>query len=166
MQGCALLGCRVVAVTREGEAERMLAQPEVIAEQYAAVPWQRHRGGVRLLLITSRISRKWLIPKGWLVPGLSASASACREAFEEAGVEGAAGGVIGAYDYVKVTGSGTQVPCRVTVFAMEVERLCETWPEVKQRTRQWFGLKEASTLVSEPGLRELLSALRPEQLTG
>jgi 8-oxo-dGTP pyrophosphatase MutT (NUDIX family) len=144
----------------------MLAQPEVIAEQYAAVPWQRHRNGMRLLLITSRISRKWLIPKGWLVPGLSASASACREAFEEAGVEGAAGAEIGTYDYVKITGNGTQVPCRVRVFAIEVDRLCETWPEDKQRTREWFSLKDASTLVSEPGLRELLSTLRAEQLTG
>jgi 8-oxo-dGTP pyrophosphatase MutT (NUDIX family) len=145
-----------------------VTEADALAQQYGAIPWHRDSLlGLRVLLITSRISRKWLIPKGWLVPGLSAAGSACREAYEEAGVEGpAAADALGAYDYLKIAADGREIPCRVTVFAMKVQRLCETWPEAEQRTRQWFALEEAAARVSEPGLRELLASLSPEHLTG
>lgn len=139
-----------------------------LARQYGVIPWRAsNTTGLEVLLITSRISRKWLIPKGWLIDGLDPVGSACREAYEEAGVEGKARETpVGAYDYVKIAANGAEVPCRVTVFALAVERLCESWPEATQRTREWFALAEAPALVAEPGLRELLAGLDPARIAG
>ena len=115
---------------------------------------------VEVLLVTSRISRHWLLPKGWLIKGKSGTASACREAFEEAGVEGRAQNKpLGAYQYVKITKTGEQLPCRVSVYGLQVKSMHATWPEFSQRTRQWFALPAAAGMVTEPGLRDFLASL-------
>ncbi|MDB5495247.1 MAG: hypothetical protein JWP86_2584, partial [Phenylobacterium sp.] len=33
--------------------------------QFAALPWRRAETGVEVLLITSKETRRWVIPKGW-----------------------------------------------------------------------------------------------------
>ena len=42
----------------------------------------------RLVLITSRKSERWIIPKGYVEKGLSPAESAAKEAYEEAGLIG------------------------------------------------------------------------------
>ncbi len=75
-------------------------------------------------------SKRWILPKGWLMEGLSAAESAAREAFEEAGVAGKIGGKpIGSYHYLKEKKDGGGVPCRVDVFALQVTAQMEAWPE-------------------------------------
>ena len=76
--------------------------------QYAALPWRRgDDGALEVLLITSRESRRWVIPKGWPIKGLNSKKSAAREAFEEAGVLGAVGKKkLGDYHYDKRLRSG------------------------------------------------------------
>ena len=54
--------------------------------QVAALCWRTGLAGLEVLLITSRHSKRWILPKGWLQPDLTAAENAAREAFEEAGV--------------------------------------------------------------------------------
>jgi 8-oxo-dGTP pyrophosphatase MutT (NUDIX family) len=127
-------------------------------KQVAALCWRASdQGGAEILLITSLNSKRWILPKGWLMEGLSAAESAAREAFEEAGVAGKIDGkTIGSYHYLKERKDGGGVPCRVDVFALQVTAQMEEWPEKGAREIAWLPLEQAAVRVSEPGLRELL----------
>ena len=125
--------------------------------QAGALCWRMHRDRVQVLLITSRDTGRWVIPKGWPVEGLGAAEGAAREAWEEAGVEGAADPLpVGNFDYGKVLAGQAVAPCTVQVFALRVRRLAESYPERGQRRRKWFGLRKAAGKVQEPGLRRLI----------
>ena len=126
------------------------AQPFLITEQ----------GELRVLLVTTRGRREWVIPKGWPIRDLSAAATAAREAYEEAGLVGSVVGAepFGSYRYEKQRNSRKSTLCEVTVFLFAVERQLRKWPEKSQRETRWFALKEASRLVAPAGLAELLSS--------
>lgn len=143
------------------------ADPAIeFANQFGALPWRRRKdGGVEVMLVTSRISRHWLIPKGWRIAGKSECRSALQEAYEEAGVRGEGSKhPVGQYNYVKVLKDGTAIPCIVTVFGLRVRKLLDKWPESGQRTRQWFPLDEAAVAVNETGLAQMLGTLAPDTL--
>jgi 8-oxo-dGTP pyrophosphatase MutT (NUDIX family) len=127
--------------------------------QYAALPWRRTPAGqVEVLLITSRETRRWVIPKGWPIKGLKPRQTAAREAWEEAGVEGRTGArKIGVFDYDKRLSGGQLQPVRVEVYSLEVLGLHDEWPEAHQRERRWMPAPEAASLVDEPGLSGLLA---------
>jgi 8-oxo-dGTP pyrophosphatase MutT (NUDIX family) len=128
------------------------------ARQVAALPW-RNRDGLEILLITSRETRRWVIPKGWPIGGLDGRGSAAREAFEEAGIEGRTSpGAIGTFSYDKRRANGSLVATEVSVFALEVIVQHDEWPEQGQRQCQWFSADEAATKVGEPELAKLISA--------
>lgn len=131
--------------------------------QFAALPWRRGAdGGVETLLITSRETRRWVIPKGWPMKGKSSAKSAAREAFEEAGVRGKMNkSPIGAYAYDKRLKNGRIQRVRVTVFALEVQEEAEAYPEVAQREKLWTPLAEAARLVDEPELMVILATFQP-----
>ena len=114
--------------------------------------------GYRLvLLITSRETRRWVLPKGWPKPGVLPHRQAAREAFEEAGITGRIERTrIGQYTYAKLLRNGRMLHCRVDVFPLLVERFLDDWPERGQRELAWFTLGEAATLVEEPDLAALL----------
>lgn len=129
-----------------------------VGVQYGALPYRR-KGDLEILLITSRETRRWVIPKGWPMKGKKPSAAAAQEAFEEAGVDGTMGkAALGAYPYVKRLGDGAPAPCMVRVFPMEVVGEHETWPEMHQRERRWFTPKAAAAAVDEPELAQLIKA--------
>ncbi len=91
------------------------------------------------MLVTSRETRRWVLPKGWAEAGLAPHDLAAREAFEEGGIVGeAAAEAVGAYGYLKRLPGGRSVECRVEVFPLRVERLLGDWPERGQRERRWF----------------------------
>ena len=116
----------------------------------------------RVLLITSRGTGRWIIPKGWPMPGLSLAEAALQEAWEEAGVRGRVDATpIGSYQYRKQHDRGFSVPTDVQVFAVCVHELAEDYPEQGQRKRAWFPPAEAAELVDEPGLRKILHGLGP-----
>ena len=128
--------------------------------QFGALCWRMHRGQVEVLLITSRDTGRWVIPKGWAIEGLSPALSAAREAWEEAGVEGEVSDIgLGQFRYDKVVRPSQFIPCEVQVFGLRVARLAERFPERKQRRRKWFNAETAARKVNEPQLRELLAAL-------
>jgi 8-oxo-dGTP pyrophosphatase MutT (NUDIX family) len=128
--------------------------------QVAALPWRRKKSGIQILLITSRQTRRWVVPKGWPMDHLTDFNAAKREAFEEAGIEGRIKRKpIGSFIYDKVLSDGGSKRCRVAVFALEVEREIKRWPEAHQRKRKWFSAKEAAKRVAEPELKALLAAM-------
>ena len=116
--------------------------------------------GIELLLLTSRDTGRWVLPKGWPIPGLSPSESAAREAWEEAGVLGRAGSApLGHFHYLKRTGKGPDIPCRVDLYPLAVSGLAEDFPERAERRRAWFAPAEAAGLVEEAELAALLMRL-------
>lgn len=126
------------------------------SQQYAALPW-RQAPNLEILLITSRETRRWVIPKGWPMPEKSPAESAAQEAYEEAGIRGhMAAQTLGHYGYSKRQRGGAKKRFRVDVFAMEVTEVLDLWPEAHERTRQWLSPAEAAIRVDEPGLAVLI----------
>ena len=126
--------------------------------QYAALPWRRAGGAIEILLITSRNTRRWIVPKGWPLTGRSPRECAAQEALEEAGVLGEVSQKpLGWFRYDKLRKSGEVVPCKVQVFAMQVARQRRVWAEKSARQTRWCSPQEALAHVSEPGLKSLIS---------
>ena len=132
--------------------------------QYGVIAWKESDGGGRqVLLITSRDTKRWVIPRGNPIPGLSPPEAAAQEAWEEAGIKGETDSeAIGAYPYDKRRLGGLLVPAEVQVFAMRVSEEAESWPEAKQRERRWFSPAEAAEAVDEKELGALLARLGQE----
>jgi len=132
-------------------------------DQFAALPWRRAAAGaVEVLLITSRETRHWVIPKGWPIKGKTSPKSAAQEAFEEAGVRGKVRKrPVGGYAYDKRLKNGRLQHVRVTVFALEVVQEAEVFPEAAQREKHWIAPAEAARAVEEPELMVLLATFKP-----
>ncbi len=118
-------------------------------------------GKLEILLVTTRRSKRWMIPKGWPIKGLKAAKSAAREAYEEAGVRGIARAKsIGFFMYDKrLDEDGIIVPCEVKVFPLLVKRQDKTWPESHQRQSRWFTPVAALSQIKEESLKVLISSL-------
>jgi 8-oxo-dGTP pyrophosphatase MutT (NUDIX family) len=128
--------------------------------QFAALPFTEQEGETMIMLVTSRETHRWVLPKGWAEKGLTGPELAAKEAFEEAGLVGeVAPEPIGSYSYLKRLPNDRLVPCQVDVFAMRVDRLLHDWPERGQRTREWFTLAQAAMAVEEGDLVTMLLRL-------
>jgi 8-oxo-dGTP pyrophosphatase MutT (NUDIX family) len=141
--------------------KRSKAKPS-IRVQYGALPYRLDDdGSVEVLLVTSRETKRWIIPKGWPIKGLKPPKAAAREAYEEAGIRGRiAGRALGHYVYEKrLDDRVTPVPCQVEVFPFLVNRQSKDWPEARQRTTQWFPAAEAAALVENNQLHNLILEL-------
>lgn len=130
-------------------------------KQIAALPMRRNKSGdLQILMVTSRDTKRWIMPKGWTMNGKKPWAAAEIEALEEAGAVGHVGkDVVGTYCYKKRLGKGKALLCEVDVYPMMVERLKSDWKERGQRKRKWFSAKSAAKRVSEPKLAKLLKSL-------
>ena len=119
-------------------------------------------GVLEVLLITSRDTGRFVIPKGWPMKGISDAKAAAREAFEEAGVEGKIGKKpVGHYRYNKIFGPGFALPCIVDVYAMQFDKALKRWPEKSERKRSWMTLHEAAQSVHETELRDIIDHFVP-----
>lgn len=133
----------------------------LVGEQIAALPlkWDR-KGRVSVLMVTSRDTGRWVMPKGWSMDGKKPWRAAEIEALEEAGAEGHVGAEpIGHYHYDKRLDDGSTLPCRVAVYPLMVEKLNRRWKERHERKRRWFAPKDAAKRVDEPELADLLRDL-------
>ena len=127
-----------------------------VGQQYAALPW-RDKGGLEVLLVTSRETRRWVIPKGWPMKNKKPHAAAAREALEEAGVTGRVlKRPIGVYSYIKRLKNGAPLQCSVDVFPLKVTGQLTRWREQGERTGRWFSVEEAAEAVEEPDLQALI----------
>ena len=136
-----------------------MRSPKSGARQYAALPYRFNGAGdVEIMLITSRETRRWVIPKGWPMKGHTPGHAAMVEAFEEAGVEGEISGKhkLGSYFYLKRQLDGASKEIKVDVFAMLVHGQLAAWPEQGERRTEWFAAADAAVLVAEPGLAKLI----------
>ena len=125
--------------------------------QYAALPYRFEGRQVRILLITSRETRRWVIPKGWPMNGLKPQDAAAVEAAEEAGLIGAIEPTpVGSFRYMKRLKDGEAMAIQVIVFPFLVAAQVESWKEQDQRSLQWFGYRAAASRVAEPSLRRLI----------
>jgi len=134
-----------------------------IRPQVGALPVRFDEDGtLEVLLITSRRSRKWIIPKGNPMKRLAPHHAAAREAFEEAGAIGAIEGEArGHYRHRKRKARG-QIRCRVAVYVMAVEHHLEQFPERRERAVRWFTVDDAHDAIRNRRLRELIARVSAE----
>jgi 8-oxo-dGTP pyrophosphatase MutT (NUDIX family) len=140
-----------------GTGARKAPSRKTTGVQYGALPWRLHGQDVQILLITSRRTRRWIIPKGWPMEGCKPTVCAAREAEEEAGVSGEISKTpIGLYRYMKLLRDGVELPCRVEVFALKVTHESAEWDEMDARERRWCSVSEAAGAVLEPQLKMVI----------
>ena len=143
----------------DGVMRPMLQRPKRV--QVAALCYRGTGEEKEVLLITSRDSGRWIVPKGWPMDGFDGPGSALQEAWEEAGVKSAdiQHDPIGQYEYAKDLGEGMTVQVETQVYLTRVDDLSPDYPEANERKRAWFAPKEAANLVAEPELRDILRAV-------
>ena len=128
-------------------------------QQIAALPWRRGINGVEILLVTTRTTKRWVIPKGWTMDGKADHEAAAIEAYEEAGVRGDVEPTpLGNYGYLKVLREGKARHVNVLVYEMRVRELLDDWPEREERQRQWFDQAQALAMIGEPELLPIVAA--------
>lgn len=110
-----------------------------------------------MLLITSRDTGRWVIPKGWPMEGKLCHEAAEREAYEEAGVKGKAGAErVGFYIYDKAMDHGLKVECMVQVYPLVVLEMLKNFPEKGSRKMEWVSFEEGASRVAEPMLKDII----------
>ncbi len=133
----------------------MSQPPNWIFNQSGVIPYRIWNGKIKVMLITSRKRKRWVIPKGIIEPSMSPPESAVQEAWEEAGLVGqVSDSAVGNYEYQKWGGT-----CHVEVFLLAVEKVLGDWPEAGMRDREWLSIKEASKRVKEEALKQMIIAL-------
>lgn len=133
--------------------------------QIAALPYRAtgegRNGPVEVLLVTSRRTGRWVIPKGNRRKTEQPHVAAAREAAEEAGVSGAiCPASLGSYEYCKTLRTGGEAMAQVRVYPLAVTEEHSDWPEAGQRTRRWFSLAAAAEAVAEPDLQALIRSFQ------
>jgi 8-oxo-dGTP pyrophosphatase MutT (NUDIX family) len=129
----------------------------------AALCWRKEKGRKEVLLITSRDTGRWIVPKGWPIKRLSDVQSALREAWEEAGVRAEADHArpAGQFFYDKALEDGSVIPIVAHLYKVRLRDgdLAAQYPEAGQRKRVWVPAKKAAKMVQEPELSKILRSL-------
>lgn len=137
-----------------------------VRSQFSALCYRIVRDKPQILLVTSRKTGRWIVPKGWPMDGLTPAQCAAQEAWEEGGVIGKAQDrCLGLYSYNKVLEPYGGLPCVAMIYPVRVKSLAQDFPEKKQRRRKWFSPKKAASRVSEPELARILRDFDPRSLT-
>lgn len=133
-----------------------------VRTQFAALCYRVHKEKLQILLITSRTTKRWILPKGWPMDGKTPAQSAAVEAWEEAGVQGLPDEqCLGVFSYSKASEDGGTLPCLAMVFAVAVQSMARDFPEAAERERMWVSRKRAAKLVDEPELSRILRDFEP-----
>ena len=126
--------------------------------RFAALPFRRSHGQWEVLLVTSRRSGRWIVPKGRPIKGCTAARTAKIEAFEEAGVSGAISRrSIGVFEMKSRFARPRTKASRIEVFPLAVSRQHESWQEESLRSRRWMTIGQAMKTVHPEGLCDLLA---------
>ena len=129
--------------------------------QVAVLPWRQGEDGLQVMMITSRETRRWVIPKGGRMVGKTDPQAAAQEAYEEAGIQGETLETpLGHFRYAKRLKSGAEQACVVAVYPLEVLIQLGAWPEDQQRQRRWMPQAEAAEAVDEADLAQLIRDFR------
>lgn len=124
-------------------------------QQVAALCHRGEGDSKEYLLVTSRDTGRWIIPKGWPIRGLKSNEAALREAWEEAGVRNskATSDPVGTFTYQKRQSTGWEIPIETLVYSVAVKDLSEEFPEAHERSRRWVKADAAVAMVNETGLK-------------
>jgi len=123
--------------------------------QSAVIPYRKQNGEIEILLITSVKKKKWIVPKGYIEFNLSAFESAKKEALEEAGILGTNETIeLGFYESHKSMGNR-----HIKVFAMEVTKMLDDYPDKSFRKRKWVKANEAAELINIPEVSTMILSL-------
>lgn len=140
------------------DTNQALALMSAATTQVAAIPIRWTSGRPEVLLVTTRRTGRWTVPKGWPLANSLGAECAAREAFEEAGVLGRVEEYsLGAYEYWKNAKQG-RVILQVTAFALHVDRIMQDWPERGERRRTCFSPEVAAKLAGNEQLGVLIKA--------
>ena len=132
--------------------------------QFGALCYRITDEKIQVLLITSRRTQRWILPKGWPENGMTPGESAANEAMEEAGVTGKLNErPLGVFYYEKIVENGENYPCIVTIYALKVKKTWADYQEKSERRRKWFSQKGAAKRVLEPDLALLIKSFNPSQ---
>ena len=136
----------------------MLKRPDRV--QFAALCYDVDGPDKKVLVITSRGTGRWILPKGWPIDGLDSPGAALREAWEEAGVSQGepATDPVGSYGYDKGLPGDWSVHVNTQVYPVRVVKLSEDYPEAHERKRKWVTPAEVAEMVDEPELKDILAA--------
>lgn len=136
-----------------------------VRSQFAALCYRMRKGEPEVLLITSRGSQRWIIPKGWPMAERTPAKAALQEAWEEAGVKGRVfDRCLGLFSYTKDISETESLPCVALVYPVFVTSLEKDYPEKGERRRKWFSPKKAAGKVAEPELKKILKTFDPRLL--
>ncbi|QKC94981.1 NUDIX hydrolase [Mesorhizobium sp. NZP2298] len=129
--------------------------------QVAAIPFRRNaHGDIEVMLVTSRTTQRFIVPKGWPMKGKSGRKAATIEAMEEAGVLGKTlKEPAGTYSYWKRLANNF-IRVDVIVYLLEVTEELADWQEAKRRQRAWLAPADAAILIDEPDLATLVETLK------
>lgn len=144
-------------VSRMKSTRRKAARNGAPLRQVAALPFRvTETGGVEVLVLTTRQTRRFTLPKGWIDRRRKAWKSAAQEAEEEAGVAGRVKRKpIGTYTYWKRLADHFAL-VEVEVYPLKVEKFLKRWPERRERFRRWLPARDAALLIDEPQLHHLV----------
>ena len=131
-----------------------------IADQIGAFCYRYKHADLQVLLVTSSNGR-WILPKGWPMPGKTGRDVALIEAWEEAGVRkgDASEHPVLTFDNTKRSKRHGVFFTRVAVHTVAVTKTEKDFPESDMRDRRWVTIPQASDLVSDAGLREAIHNL-------
>jgi 8-oxo-dGTP pyrophosphatase MutT (NUDIX family) len=126
--------------------------------QSAVLGYRWTKAGPQMMLVTSKGTRRWVVPKGGVKSGLKAHESAAYEAFEEAGILGRVSRrCVGVYGYHK-TNHKQGAYCTVKVYPMKVTDQLPDWPERRLRRREWVSFTVAAARVREKDLKKIIQS--------
>ncbi|MDB0061637.1 NUDIX hydrolase [Octadecabacter sp.] len=130
--------------------------------QFAALCYRIKDDKLQFCIVTSRRSKRWIVPKGWPMHGETPMDAAATEAFEEAGVRGKIyPRPIGVFSYYKVR-SQDELPCMAVVYPLKVKKILKRWPEDRERERKWVSRKKAAQMVDDLELSVIIQTFNPD----
>lgn len=129
--------------------------------QFGALCYRIRNEKVQVLIVTSRRTKRWIMPKGWPMDGVTPGDAALQEAWEECGVKGRVkGGIVGFYTYRKEMGEKRRL-CMVIMYAVKVKTLKSKYPEATERKRKWVSVKKAAKLLDDKELAQIVKNFDP-----
>ncbi|ROT99064.1 NUDIX hydrolase [Histidinibacterium lentulum] len=143
---------------------RLRADKTEARTQFAVLPWRVDKGKLRVCLVTSRGTGRWIIPKGWPMDDMSPAEAAAVEAWEEAGLKGRVSPrPIGIYATRKRF-EETEFPVIAILYGMQVAASASSFPERAERKRKWLSPKKAAARLDEPELAHIVRRFDPRSL--
>lgn len=146
---------------KEKRAKALVKKGKTI-RQVAVLPYRERNGRPEILLLTSRQTKRFVIPKGWPMKGKPDSEAALIEARQEAGLVGLIDAQShGSYSYWKRLKT-IFIPVTVTVYGLRVTKELKEFREQGERERAWVSPEQAKMLVDEPKLISLIDGFEQQ----